>query len=47
VKFGQECHKVLQAAAQAIDIPGHHYVELALGGISAQRIKRRPATLMP
>jgi len=32
VKLGQECHKVFQAAAQAIDVPGHHYVELALGG---------------
>src|SRR6266487_547505 len=31
VKFGQERHKVFQAAAQAIDVPGHHNVELALG----------------
>ena len=43
VKLGQERHKVFQTAAQAIDIPGHHDVELVLGGISAQRIKRRPS----
>ena len=42
VKLGQERHKVFQAAPQAIDVPGHHYVELALGGVPAQHIERRP-----
>src|SRR5262249_18602379 len=42
VKLGQERHKVFQATAQAIDVPGHHYVELALGGVLAQRVERRP-----
>jgi hypothetical protein len=32
VKLGQERHKVFQAAAQAIDVPRHHDVELALAG---------------
>jgi hypothetical protein len=41
VKLGQERHKVFQTAAQAIDVPGHHYVEVALGGVPAQRIERR------
>ena len=43
VKLGQERHKVFQTAAQAIDVPGHHKVELALGGVPAQRIERRPS----
>jgi hypothetical protein len=43
VKLGQERHKVFQAAAQAIDVPGHHNIELAFGGVSAQRIERRPS----
>src|SRR6266481_7551661 len=30
-------HKVFQAAAQAIDVPGHHYVELTLRRVPAQR----------
>src|SRR5262249_55013461 len=43
MKLGQERHKVFQAAAQAIDVPSHHYFELALGGDPAQRVERRPA----
>jgi hypothetical protein len=43
VKLGQERHKVFQAAAKSIDVPGHHNVELALGGVPAQRIERRPS----
>src|SRR5262249_43822531 len=43
VKLGQERHKVFQAAPQAIDVPSHHDVELALGGVPAQRIERGPA----
>src|SRR5262245_10298029 len=27
-----------------IDVPGHHYVELAFGGVPTQRIERRPST---
>src|SRR5262245_2416906 len=42
MKLGLERHKVFQAAAQAIDVPGHHYVELPLAGVPAQRIERRP-----
>src|SRR5215813_635110 len=41
VKLGQERHKVFQAAPQAIDVPGHHDVELALGGVPAQCIECR------
>src|SRR5262249_46355310 len=33
--------QVFQAAPQAIDVPRHHYVELALGGVPAQCIERR------
>src|SRR5260370_39234503 len=43
VKFGQERHKIFQAAAQTIDDPSHHNVELALGGVPAQRIERWPS----
>jgi hypothetical protein len=43
VKLGQERHKVFQAAPKAIDVPGHQNVELALGGVPAQRIERRPS----
>ena len=43
VKLGQERHKVFQATAKAIDVPGHHNVELAFGGVPAQRIERRPS----
>src|SRR5262249_786259 len=41
VKLGQERHKVFQAAPQAIDVPRHHDVELALGGVPAQCIECR------
>jgi len=41
VKLGQERHKIFQAAPQAIDVPRHHDVELALGGVPAQCIERR------
>jgi len=43
VKFGQERHKVFEAAAQAIDVPGHHYLELTLCAVPAQRIERWPS----
>ena len=31
-----------RAAAETIDVPRHHYIELALGAVLAQRIERRP-----
>src|SRR5262249_25309755 len=43
MKLGQERHKVFQAAPQAIDVPSHHDVELALGRVPAQRVERRPS----
>src|SRR6266481_5131809 len=43
VKLGQERHQVFQAAAQAIDVPGHHYLELTLCAVPAQRIERWPS----
>src|SRR5262249_13040858 len=43
VKLGQESHKIFQAAAQAVDVPGHHDVELAHGGVPTQSIERRPS----
>ena len=47
VKLGQESHKVFQAAAQAVDVPGLHDVELALGGVPTQSIERRPSIVPP
>jgi hypothetical protein len=41
VQLGQECDQILQAAAQPIDAPGHHHVELPAGGGSAQGIEGR------
>jgi hypothetical protein len=41
VQLGQEAHEVLQAAAEPINRPGHDHIELALGGVSAQRIEAR------
>src|SRR5439155_26180381 len=32
-----------RAAAETIDVPRHHYIELALGAVLAQRIERRPS----
>jgi hypothetical protein len=42
VELGQEGDQVLKAAAQPVDRPCHHYVELPLGRISAQTIEARP-----
>ena len=41
VKLGKEADKVLKAAAEPIDRPGHHHVELALSSIPAKRIECR------
>src|SRR5215475_6873634 len=41
MQLGQEPHEVLQAAAEPINRPRHHYVELALGGIAAHGIEAR------
>ena len=41
VQLAQEPHKVLKAAAQAIDTPGHDHIELAARRGPAQRIERR------
>jgi hypothetical protein len=35
VQFGEKADQVLQAAAQSIDRPSHHHVELPLGGVPA------------
>jgi hypothetical protein len=35
VQFGQEAHKILQAAAKPVHRPCHEDVELPLGGIPA------------
>jgi PAS domain S-box-containing protein len=37
VQLGQEGNQVLKAAAEPIDTPGHHHVELALSGVPAKR----------
>ena len=39
MELGQEVDEVLQAAAEPIDRPRHHHIELALGGIPKERIK--------
>src|SRR5262249_41558811 len=41
MQLGQEPHEVLQAAAEPINRPRYHYVELALGGIAAHGIEGR------
>jgi hypothetical protein len=41
VKLREEAHKVLQAAAEAIDRPGHDNVELPPSGIPAERVELR------
>jgi hypothetical protein len=41
VQLGQEADQVLQAAAETIDGPGHHDIELALSGVAAQRVEGR------
>ena len=38
--LGQEADEVLQAAAQPVDRPRHHHVELPLGRVPAERIER-------
>jgi hypothetical protein len=35
VQFGEKADQVLEAAAQSIDRPSHHHVELPLGGVPA------------
>jgi hypothetical protein len=40
-QLGQEADQVLQAAAETIDGPGHHDIELALSGVAAQRVEGR------
>jgi hypothetical protein len=39
VQLGQESNQVLKAAAEPIDAPGHHHVELALSSVPAERIE--------
>jgi hypothetical protein len=39
MQLGEEADQVLQAAAEAIDAPGHDDVELPLGSIPAKPIK--------
>ena len=42
VELGQEADQVLQAAAEAIDVPGHDDIELPLGSVPVQGIEGRP-----
>lgn len=42
VELAQERHQLLQAAAQPIDDPGHHDIDLPPEGISQHRIVGRP-----
>src|SRR5215469_14548742 len=42
VQLGQKANEVLQAAAEPIDRPRHHQIELALSGIAQQPIELRP-----
>lgn len=39
VRLGKEANQVLQAAAEAIDVPGHDDIELPLGGVAVQGIE--------
>ena len=41
MQLGEEADQILQAAAEPIDRPRHHHVELPLGSIPAQPIKCR------
>jgi hypothetical protein len=41
VQLAQEAHEVLEAAAQAVDTPGHDHIELTARSSPAQRIERR------
>jgi hypothetical protein len=43
VKLGQERHKVFQPAPKPSTFQAITNVELALGGVAAQRVERRPA----
>jgi hypothetical protein len=43
VKLGQERHWLFETAAQAVDVPGHHNIELPLGGVATERIEGRPS----
>jgi len=46
VQFGQEADQILQAAAEAINRPGHDHIEFALIGVVDEPVERamRPAT---
>ena len=35
VQLRQKAHQILQAAAKAIDAPGHHHVEFSPRGVTA------------
>ena len=41
VELPEEADQVLQTAAKAVDIPGHHHVEFTPDGGLVERIERR------
>jgi hypothetical protein len=42
VQLGQKADQVLQAAAEAVDTPGHHEVEPPRRRVLVQPVERRP-----
>ena len=38
VQLGQEADEVLQSAAEAVNAPIHHHIELPTAGVAAHRV---------